>query len=220
MTTTQPGPAKPDRPKADPDNEFKAGLLELIPFLRAFARSLCGNPDIADDLAQETLVKAWQSRTTFAPGTNLKAWLFTILRNQFYSDRRRAWRQAPWDQDAAERIPGASEEQSWAAELSDTARALSSLSDEQREALILVGAGGFSYEAAAKICNCAVGTVKSRVARARKTLLSILEGADPLPDSPTGDEADPTSEIMAQLDRLAPAETRPARGKIKKSASE
>ena len=68
MTTTQPGPAKPDRPKADPDSEFKAGLLELIPFLRAFARSLCGNPDIADDLAQETLVKAWQSRTTFAPG--------------------------------------------------------------------------------------------------------------------------------------------------------
>jgi len=220
VTTTQPGPAKPERPNADPDSEFKAGLLELIPFLRAFARSLCGNPDIADDLAQETLVKAWQSRATFAPGTNLKAWLFTILRNQFYSDRRRAWRQAPWDQDAAERIPGASEEQSWAAELSDTARALSSLSDEQREALILVGAGGFSYEAAAKICNCAVGTVKSRVARARKTLLSILEGADPLPESPTGDEADPTSEIMAQLDRLAPAETRPTRGKIKKSASE
>lgn len=220
MTTTQPGPAKPDRPKADPDSEFKAGLLELIPFLRAFARSLCGNPDIADDLAQETLVKAWQSRATFAPGTNLKAWLFTILRNQFYSDRRRAWRQAPWDQDAAERIPGASEEQSWAAELSDTARALSSLSDEQREALILVGAGGFSYEAAAKICNCAVGTVKSRVARARKTLLSILEGADPLPESSPGDVADPTSEIMAQLDRLAPAESRPTKGKIKKSASE
>ena len=104
--------------------------------------------------------------------------------------------------------------------MSDTARALSSLSDEQREALILVGAGGFSYEAAAKICNCAVGTVKSRVARARKTLLSILEGADPLPDSPPGDEADPTSEIMAQLDRLAPAETRPMKGKIKKSATE
>ena len=220
MTTTQPGPAKPDRPKADPDSEFKAGLLELIPFLRAFARSLCGNPDIADDLAQETLVKAWQSRTTFAPGTNLKAWLFTILRNQFYSDRRRAWRQAPWDQDAAERIPGASEEQSWAAELSDTARALSSLSDEQREALILVGAGGFSYEAAAKICNCAVGTVKSRVARARKTLLSILEGADPLPEPQQGDETDPTKDIMAQLERLAPSESRPTKGKIKKSASE
>ena len=218
MTAAQPGPAKPPRTKNDPDGEFKAGLLELIPFLRAFARSLCGNPDIADDLAQETLVKAWQSRATFAPGTNLKAWLFTILRNQFYSDRRRAWRQAPWDQDAAERIPGASEEQAWAAELSDTARALTSLSDEQREALILVGAGGFSYEAAAQICNCAVGTVKSRVARARKTLIGILEGTDPLPASSGEDAADATNDIMAQLDRLAPGAA--AKVKLKKSASE
>ena len=192
--------------------------MELIPFLRAFARSLCGNPDIADDLAQETLVKAWQSRATFAPGTNLKAWLFTILRNQFYSDRRRAWRQAPWDQDAAERIPGASEEQSWAAELSDTARALTSLSDEQREALILVGAGGFSYEAAAQICNCAVGTVKSRVARARKTLIGILEGSEPLPANMGEDFADATNDIMAQLDRLAPGAA--AKVKLKKSVSE
>src|SRR5579862_278604 len=189
---------------ADPDAQFKAGLLELIPFLRAFARSLCGNPDVADDLVQETLVKAWQSRTSFSPGTNLKAWLFTILRNQFYSDRRRTWRQVPWDQDAAERIPGASEEQSWAAQLSDTARALSTLSDEQREALILVGAGGFSYEAAAQICNCAVGTVKSRVARARKTLISMLDGKDPLPNVGGGVEGDAANDIMAQLDRLAP----------------
>ena len=204
-TTAQSGSAKPARPKADPDAQFKADLLELIPFLRAFARSLCGNPDVADDLAQETLVKAWQSRSSFAPGTNLKAWLFTILRNQFYSDRRRAWRQAPWDQDAAERIPGASEEQAWAAQLSDTARALTSLSDEQREALILVGAGGFSYEAAARICNCAVGTVKSRVARARKTLIAILEGSEPLPPNGGADNTDATREIMAQLDRLAPA---------------
>jgi RNA polymerase sigma-70 factor, ECF subfamily len=220
VTVTQPGPAKPPRTKNDPDGEFKAGLLELIPFLRAFARSLCGNPDIADDLAQETLVKAWQSRATFAPGTNLKAWLFTILRNQFYSDRRRAWRQAPWDQDAAERIPGASEEQAWAAELSDTARALSSLSDEQREALILVGAGGFSYEAAAQICNCAVGTVKSRVARARKTLIGILEGSEPLAAAGP-DTTDPTVDIMAQLDRLAPgASAAASKGKLKKSVSE
>jgi len=218
VTAAQPGPAKPPRTKNDPDGEFKAGLLELIPFLRAFARSLCGNPDIADDLAQETLVKAWQSRATFAPGTNLKAWLFTILRNQFYSDRRRAWRQAPWDQDAAERIPGASEEQAWAAELSDTARALTSLSDEQREALILVGAGGFSYEAAAQICNCAVGTVKSRVARARKTLIGILEGTDPLPANTGDDSADATNDIMAQLDRLAPGAA--AKVKLKKSVSE
>jgi RNA polymerase sigma-70 factor (ECF subfamily) len=192
------------RPARDPDSQFKADLLDLIPFLRAFARSLCGNQETADDLAQETLVKAWQARSTFAPGTNLKAWLFTILRNQFYSDRRRAWRQAPWDQDAAERIPGSSNEQAWAAELSDTARALTCLSDEQREALILVGAGGFSYEDAAAICKCAVGTVKSRVARARKTLLAILDGEEPLPQASQPQEGDAAHEILAQLDRLAP----------------
>ena len=155
-------------------------------------------------MAQETLVKAWQSRDSFIPGTNLKAWLFTILRNQFYSDRRRAWRQAPWDQEAAERIPGGGSDQTWAAELSDTVRALRCLSDEQREALILVGAGGFSYEDAARICGCAVGTVKSRVARARKALIAILEGEDKLPAIPRPDEGDAAREIMAQLDRLAP----------------
>jgi RNA polymerase sigma-70 factor (ECF subfamily) len=192
------------RPPRDADGQFKADLLDLIPFLRAFARSLCGNQETADDLAQETLVKAWQARAMFAPGTNLKAWLFTILRNQFYSDRRRAWRQAPWDQDAAERIPGSNNEQAWAAELSDTARALTVLSDEQREALILVGAGGFSYEDAAAICKCAVGTVKSRVARARKTMLAILEGEEPLPQASRPQEGDAAHDILAQLDRLAP----------------
>ena len=189
----------------DTDTQFKNGLLELIPFLRAFARSLCGNPDAADDLAQEALVKAWQSRNMFTPGTNLKAWLFTILRNQFYSDRRRAWRQAAWDQDAAERIPGSNGEQTAAAELSDTARALRTLSDEQREALILVGAGGFSYEDAAAICGCAVGTVKSRVARARKSLLSVLDGDTSLPASERSAHGDAAHEIMAELDRLAPS---------------
>jgi len=153
-------------------------------------------------------VKAWQSRHLFVPGTNLKAWLFTILRNIFYSNRRRAWRQIPWDQEAAERIGGGDHDQHWAAELSDTARALRNLSDEQREALILVGAGGFSYEDAAHICGCAVGTVKSRVARARKALIAILEGEDKLPSLPRPDEGDAASEIMAQLDRLAPG--RPA----------
>jgi RNA polymerase sigma-70 factor (ECF subfamily) len=131
------------------DAQFRKDLLALIPFLRAFSRSLCGERELADDLAQEALAKAWQSRDTFRPGSNLKAWLFTILRNQFYSDRRRAWRQAPWDETAVERVPAARGEQTWAVQLSDTARALRGLPAEQREALILVGAGGFSYEDAA-----------------------------------------------------------------------
>jgi RNA polymerase sigma-70 factor (ECF subfamily) len=219
LTTEQPKIAMQTSADVDQNERFKVDLLEFIPFLRAFARSLCGNRDMADDLAQETLVKAWQSRNTFVPGTNMKAWLFTILRNQFYSDRRRTWRQASWDQDAAERLPAPAAEQVWAAELSDMTRALTRLSDEQREALILVGAGGFSYEAAAAICNCAVGTVKSRVARARKALLAILEGEEPLPATPHPAEGDAANEIMAQLDRLVPARTAAVRGKPKGSSS-
>jgi RNA polymerase sigma-70 factor (ECF subfamily) len=103
--------------------------------------------------------------------------------------------------------------------LSDTARALSCLSDEQREALILVGAGGFSYEDAARICNCAVGTVKSRVARARRSLVAILEGQDNLPPAAQPVEGDAANEIMAQLDRLAPPElAEAARRRIKGAA--
>ena len=214
MTARQTESASARPPEAiDGGERFKRDLLELIPFLRAFARSLCGNPDMADDLAQEALVKAWQSRDSFEAGTNLKAWLFTILRNQFYSDRRRAWRQTAWDQDAAERIPASDGEQGWAVDLSDTTRALTSLTDEQREALILVGAGGFSYEDAALICDCAVGTVKSRVARARKTLLAILSGEEPLPPAARPSEGDAADDIMAQLDRLAPSAPRKRRDK-------
>jgi RNA polymerase sigma-70 factor (ECF subfamily) len=191
-------------PGVNPDEVFRKDLLALIPFLRAFSRSLCGERELADDLAQEALAKAWQSRASFRPGSNLKAWLFTILRNQFYSDRRRAWRQAPWDDAAAERVPVASGQQTWAVQLSDTARALRRLPAEQREALILVGAGGFSYEDAARISNCAIGTVKSRVARARKALSAALDGRAPLPSEPRPAGGDATSEIMEQLDRLAP----------------
>ncbi|MBV9046307.1 MAG: sigma-70 family RNA polymerase sigma factor [Alphaproteobacteria bacterium] len=204
MTAQHTPMTQPQNTTREQPDDFKTELLGLIPFLRAFARSLTGNQEAADDLAQEALAKAWQSRDSFVPGTNLKAWLFTILRNQFYSDRRRAWRQAPWDQDAAERIPGGGQDQGWAAELSDTARALRVLTDEQREALILVGAGGFSYEDAAEICNCAVGTVKSRVARARKALIAILDGEEALPATDRPPEGGAAREIMAQLDSLAP----------------
>jgi RNA polymerase sigma-70 factor (ECF subfamily) len=192
---------------ADPDKEFRKELLELIPFLRAFSRSLCGDRELADDLAQDALSKAWQSRATFRAGSNLKAWLFTILRNQFYSDRRRAWRQAPWDDSAVERMPVAGGEQTWAIQLSDMTRALRGLPAEQREALILVGAGGFSYEDAAKIANCAIGTVKSRVARARKALTAMLEGNGALPNEPRPVGGDATNEIIDQLDKLAPQDS-------------
>lgn len=203
---TPAGERGPTSRPADADEAFRKELLERIPFLRAFSRSLCGDRELADDLAQEALAKAWQSRDSFQAGTNLKAWLFTILRNQFYSDLRRAWRQVPWDVDAGDLLPAPDGEQTWAIELSDMARALRTLPAEQREALILVGAGGFSYDDAAKISKCAIGTVKSRVARARKALAAILEGKTPLPSEPRPAGGDATHEIISQLDRLTPVD--------------
>ena len=201
------------KPTKDRGGDFKTELLPLIPFVRAFARSLTGNREAADDLAQETLVKAWRSRSTFMQGTNLKAWLFTILRNQFYSDRRRDWRQASWDQELAERIADSSADQMASAQFSDTVRALRCLPAEQREVVILVGAGGFSYEDAAAICKCPVGTVKSRVSRARKALMEMLDGHRALHEVPRSPEEDAAREVTAQLDRLTLGASEAAGGK-------
>jgi len=160
------------RPLAQPRSQdggpdFREKLIELIPFLRAFARTLSGHRNEADDLCQEALARAWQSRASFEPGTNVKAWLFMILRNQFYSEKRRSWRRQPWDQEAAERTLVMHGSQEAAAELSDVARAMRTLPHEQREALILIGAGDFTYKEAAEVCGCAVGTVKTTVVESR-----------------------------------------------------
>lgn len=189
--------------------DFRAKLIELIPFLRAFARTLSGHRDEADDLCQEALAKAWQSRATFEPGTNLKAWLFMILRNQFYSEKRRAWRQKPWDEATAEQSLVTSGTQHASIQLSDVSRAMRLLPNEQREALILVGAGGFAYEEAAKICGCALGTIKSRVARARRTLEGVMAGTGPAPAGARPSVGEAANDILAQLDTLAPADAVP-----------
>ena len=175
----------------DADAVLEAGIINLTPFLRAFARSLAVKRNIADDLVQEVLAKAWRSRRAFIPGTNLKAWLFTILRNEYYSQQRRAWRQADWDQAWAETIPATLDQPLWALELSDTASAMEALPDGQREALLLVGAGGFSYEEAAKHTRTAVGTVKSRVARARQALRKFWTGRIHCRSSPAQRRATP-----------------------------
>ena len=156
------------------DEAYKAELVAQIPYLRAFGRSLTGNREAADDLAQEALVKAWNARDSFQPGTNMKAWTFMILRNHFYSEKRRAWRQAAWDEEKAERSLTAPADQDTILDLEDLRRAMTKLPEEQREALILVGAGGFAYEEAAEICGCAVGTIKSRVNRARRALETLM----------------------------------------------
>jgi RNA polymerase sigma-70 factor (ECF subfamily) len=184
------------------DAELEAGLAKLLPFLRTFARSLAGDRDLADDLAQETMAKVWRYRQSFTPGSNLKAWLFAILRNEFFSYRRRAWRQVFWDDEQAEAIPAPPGEQHWSVELSDTASAIKSLPDAQREALILVGVGGFSYDDAAALSSCAVGTTKSRVARARQSLRASLAG----PSStlkPRSAKGNALEDLLVQLDLVS-----------------
>jgi RNA polymerase sigma factor (sigma-70 family) len=158
------------------DPAFKKLLESHIPHLRAYGRSLCGDLDHADDLVQETMVRCWQSRARFAPGTNFRAWSFTILRNLFLSQARRRKFSGNWDENVAERLLVVSASQDMTIELADMLRALRQLPASQREALMLVGAAGLSYEDVAQIMGVAMGTVKSRVSRARLALLAALEG--------------------------------------------
>lgn len=163
------------------DPEFKRALTEVTPHLRAFARALCGCRDRADDLAQETLMRAWAARERYRAGTNFKAWTFTILRNHFYSEARRARFHGEYDEAAAERILRAPASQESAIELSDVLRALSVVPASYREALILVAIGSLSYDEIAEICGIALGTVKSRICRARAMLSNVLASGQ-LPD--------------------------------------
>ncbi|MDF0489100.1 sigma-70 family RNA polymerase sigma factor [Sphingomonas sp. H39-1-10] len=156
------------------DKDFKAQLAQVIPHLRAFGRSLSGSRDLADDLVQETLMKAWAARQRFQAGTNMRAWTFIILRNLYLSQMRRARFKGEWDDLVADRILAAPASQDRHVELGDMQRALLHLPQPQREALILVGAGGFAYEEAAEICGVAVGTIKSRVARGRVALEALM----------------------------------------------
>lgn len=153
-------------------------VVSLIPALRAFAWSLSHNGSDADDLVQDTLIKAWTNRDKFEPGTNLRAWLFTILRNTYYTNvirRRREVRDETGEYASGLKAPAT---QDWSVAMRTLQTALAQLPDEHREALILVGAAGLSYEEAAEICGCALGTIKSRVNRARARLLKIMDAED------------------------------------------
>jgi len=155
---------------------IRAEMVELVPQLRAFARSLCRDPSRADDLVQEALVRALTNLVQFTPGTNLKAWLFTIVRNEYYTQLRRGRFEVRVDSEGSLPEPSVPPEHEGELQLRDLNRALGQLSPDQREALILVTASGFSYAEAAHICGCAVGTIKSRVGRAREQLTRLLEG--------------------------------------------
>jgi len=178
-----PTPLQGSAPKL-PD-AFRDGLLAELPRLRAFARSLARNPDRADDLVQETLAKAWVHRSKFREGTNLRAWLFTILRNTYIGELRSRRREVS-DSDGYHAAQLASPPaQLHHVELQHVARAFEGLTAGQREALFLVGVSGMSYDEAARIGGCAVGTIKSRVSRARQILLHKLGGWN-TPNLPAG----------------------------------
>lgn len=164
-----------DEVSASLARNFKQDLIELLPHLRAFARSMCGRADLADDLVQETALKAWSARDTFLSGTNMRAWTFTILRNQFLSLMRRDRHKVDFEEIDAERLLIAKASQEDNLQLADVEVCLRRMTPERREAVLLVGAGGFTYEEAAKICDCPIGTMKSRVSRARAQLASYFD---------------------------------------------
>jgi RNA polymerase sigma-70 factor (ECF subfamily) len=188
-----------DAPKRRAQDAFERELIAHLPYLRNFSRRLCGGRECAEDIAQETLVKAWRARDRFEPGTNLKAWLFTILRNEYHSQKRRSWRQTCWDEGLGEDIPAPANEQLWAMDLSDCARALEQLPIRQRETLLLVGVGGFTYETAADLLDAPVGTLKSRLARARSGLATLLASAQSLQPRPEARAANGVDDILAQM---------------------
>jgi len=163
-----------------PSDNFRDALLAEIKSLRAFAISLCGSAALADDFVQETLLRAWSKSDSFEPGTNLRAWLFTILRNIYYSNYRKRAREVQ-DSDGvfARRLTVPGDQESHV-DLEDFRKALAMLPTEQREVLTLIGASGLSYEEAASICDVEIGTIKSRLSRARSRLVELLS-----PDRPT-----------------------------------
>lgn len=197
MIEEETGNGIPTERTALSDDDFRTQLAVVIPQLRAFGRSLSGNRDTGDDLVQETLLKAWAARDRYEAGTNLRAWTFIILRNLFLSQMRRNRFRGEWDDQVADKILSAPASQDKHVELGDLQRALQYLPETQREALILVGAGGFAYEEAAEICGVAVGTIKSRVARGRVALEAVMMGSD-LPSR----RMDPDNEGVSALDTI------------------
>ncbi|WP_366663981.1 sigma-70 family RNA polymerase sigma factor [Mesorhizobium sp.] len=153
----------------------EVAVVDLIPALRAFARTFCRLPDDADDLVQETLTKGLANLDKFEPGTRLKSWLFTIMRNTHYTRVKAAAREAPGLLDCASSRPISEASQDWSVRTKEVYRVIQKLPIHQREVLTLIGVLGVSYEETAEICDCAVGTVKSRLNRARASVLEFLD---------------------------------------------
>jgi RNA polymerase sigma-70 factor (ECF subfamily) len=178
---------------ADPRDE----LVDHLPAMRAFAMSLTHNSAMADDLVQDAVVKAWSNFDKFKPGTNLRAWLFTILRNTYYSLYRKRRREVEDPDGVMAGQISEKPEHDGHLTMTDFREAFAKLTDEQREVLVLVGAEGFSYEDAAEMCGCAVGTIKSRTNRARKRLAELMQIDD-------GDELEMTDAATLAVVQGAP----------------
>ncbi len=178
--------AEPPRSDRNDNSRWREDVISLIPALRAFGWSLSHNNADADDLVQDTLIKAWTHRAKFEPGTNLRAWLFTILRNTYYTAVVRRRREVADEDGKHAATLSAAPTQDWSVAVHSLRAALQQLPHEHREALILVGAAGMTYEEAAEICGCALGTIKSRVNRARARLLRLMD-ADAVEDTFAGE---------------------------------
>lgn len=164
--------------QAEADRRFKGLLMQVLPQLRGYARHLCRGDDLADDMVQDAIMRAWKARSRFEEGSNFKAWMFRILQNGYFSYIRRAKRMGAWDERAAENILQAPAGQEQGIYLEDVGQALNRLPEHQRTALLLVGAEGLSYEEAALVCAVPVGTIKSRVTRARAALTRFVDGVE------------------------------------------
>jgi RNA polymerase sigma-70 factor (ECF subfamily) len=148
-------------------------IIKLMPSLHAFSRTLTRNPTDADDLLQEGLLKALVNIHQFTPGTNLKAWMFTIVRNTFYTNYKKKRREvaAPLEETGTVSTEATQE---WTLTMEEVNTAMENLPGDQKQALMLVGTSGMSYERAAEVCGCALGTIKSRVSRGRTKLRELL----------------------------------------------
>jgi RNA polymerase sigma factor (sigma-70 family) len=162
-----------------PVSDSETDVVDLIPALRAFARTFCPEPSDADDLVQETLTKGLANLDKFEPGTRMKSWLFTIMRNTFYTRIKTYSREAPGLVDCVSGRPVAEATQEWTIRGKEVHAAISRLPQQKREVLVLIGVLGLSYEETAEICSCAVGTVKSRLNRARAAILEYLGESSP-----------------------------------------
>lgn len=184
-------PALKEQDSAAPQAE----IVDLIPALRAFARTFYRETSEADDLVQETLTRALASIHQFRPGSSMKSWLFTIMRNAFYTKVRIETREAPGAAECVSERPAADATQEWSARGREMERAIQRLPEQQREVLMLIGVLGVSYDEAARICGCAMGTVKSRLNRARLRLLDEL--GEELPNSSVQhDESHPVGSLQ------------------------